>query len=836
MTSFSASNAMRMQTLSTENRIMEDDDSATENVSPANLPCTERQSSVSQLLGGLLLKVGVLDEDTLTKNNISPNLYVEFTFKHPVRVYGWVVRGRVGGMLGPLERRRGFVASYVVTFQDADGQVQILDDPSTDEEEFVSEGNLARPEELSIVELEEEVEFVSEGNLAQPEKLSIVELEEEVVTQTIRMSPIVWSGVPYMAVRLFYCAKDEEEKSEKEPSTMQQAMASTTGGTFALNLETAKSELGVAPPAQAKQTTDTKPVGDSPHLPYTHCLNPATWRYASQSSPVDQFSALGNPNQAWRAILGVHYTPYLFPSLADSEAHNNPLLEVSFRKKSRVDALKVAGLAEGGEPGKWGVVTKFQLLYKDPLTEKWVYNRDSSGMARVFKTDKTRTRDNAQEVSVFHLPAPINTFSMGLFPLAWANRPYLALDFLACYTEPIEMKPKTPEAPPEETKINIQTEVEEKKEISGGKEVAKKEKKRVKKKIKQKKRKKGKKKGAKKIKKVQKKEKKTKKLKKKKKKGKQKGVGKPKTKKLKGKRKQKVKNKIRKVTIKKKGKPEKKGKKKKGGKKGKKKSKKILKKTSKKGVGKKGKKKSKVIKKTITSKKGEGKKGKKKKRGGKGKKKGKKGGKAKAAEITKKTETITITENVEKGGNNTSTSILDEILDEAATLEESLSQTKKKGQSELKEAERNAADQCDVGDSVVADDGKPTPIQFNEVDGQQLSNTDNATFSLLRPPRTVTSLLLATPVDRMEDGQTVQSFVVRYKADGGNSTHWETFQHRGKNKVFKYWYPYPVFKPQVRSFFQALPLLIPEKVTFLQILPKKWNGTHPQMLVDVLGC
>ena len=64
------------------------------------------------------------------------------------------------------------------------------------------------------------------------------------------------------------------------------------------------------------------------------------------------------------------------------------MLEVIFAGKSRVDAVKVAGLGveEGGgeeEEEAWGVVTQFHLLYKDPKTDKWLYYADSSGKARV---------------------------------------------------------------------------------------------------------------------------------------------------------------------------------------------------------------------------------------------------------------------------------------------------------------------------------------------------------------------------------------------------------------------------------------------------------------------
>ena len=45
---------------------------------------------------------------------------------------------------------------------------------------------------------------------------------------------------------------------------------------------------------------------------------------------------------------------------------------------------QVGGLGEAGEDnGRWGAVTKFSLLYKDPKTDQWLYYSDSEGIPRV---------------------------------------------------------------------------------------------------------------------------------------------------------------------------------------------------------------------------------------------------------------------------------------------------------------------------------------------------------------------------------------------------------------------------------------------------------------------
>ena len=113
------------------------------------------------------------------------------------------------------------------------------------------------------------------------------------------------------------------------------------------------------------------------------CKSPPVWRYSEKPTPVDAFSARGNPQQAWRAMLGLDYIPYLFPTVGpDSQSHR--LLEVIFRNPSRVDALKVGGLGEVGEiTGMWGAVTKFSMLYKDPGTGEWEYYTDTVGTPRV---------------------------------------------------------------------------------------------------------------------------------------------------------------------------------------------------------------------------------------------------------------------------------------------------------------------------------------------------------------------------------------------------------------------------------------------------------------------
>ena len=44
-----------------------------------------------------------------------------------------------------------------------------------------------------------------------------------------------------------------------------------------------------------------------------------------------------------------------------------------------------------------------------------------------------RTRGTAQKVVVFRLPVPVVTDAVGIFPQKWSNKPYLALDLMACY-------------------------------------------------------------------------------------------------------------------------------------------------------------------------------------------------------------------------------------------------------------------------------------------------------------------------------------------------------------------------------------------------------------------
>ena len=113
------------------------------------------------------------------------------------------------------------------------------------------------------------------------------------------------------------------------------------------------------------------------------CISPPAWRYAAKPTPVDYFLARGNSHQAWRALLGVNYTPYLFPTLGP-HTRTHRLLEIIFRKQSRVVGLKVGGLGEAGKnTGTWGAVTKFSLLYKDPDEQDWQYYTDSSNTPRV---------------------------------------------------------------------------------------------------------------------------------------------------------------------------------------------------------------------------------------------------------------------------------------------------------------------------------------------------------------------------------------------------------------------------------------------------------------------
>ena len=83
------------------------------------------------MLGGLLLEAGVLDQDTLARNDLNNDSSVDFSFLQPVLVRGWTVKGREGGLFGPYSKRRGYVASYVVTFLDKDKDVAVVEDPKS---------------------------------------------------------------------------------------------------------------------------------------------------------------------------------------------------------------------------------------------------------------------------------------------------------------------------------------------------------------------------------------------------------------------------------------------------------------------------------------------------------------------------------------------------------------------------------------------------------------------------------------------------------------------------------------------------------------------------------
>ncbi|KAL8622784.1 hypothetical protein ACOMHN_026905 [Nucella lapillus] len=385
-----------------------------------NRPCQDRQLRNSTMFGGLMAKSGMLPEGDLQTQGIPNITFLQFSFQHSVTVRGWTLKGRSGGMFGPLTKRRGLVDSYVVTYQTEKGGVEILSDPETEDDEFVSDGNLAQPEDVTDVDL-----------------------KTGVVTQTLRMAPVSWSGVPFMAVKLFVCAKandltidelkaevkDEDEDEDVSVNEMENELKHTrSGGTFTAAMDAAKAAMGINPPKPETDEFAQKP----PYLPFTQCLHQPMWRYANKLTPVDQFSARGNPQQAWRAILGITYTPYLFPT-SGTRSHRHQLLEILFRNRTHVTAVKVAGLGEAGEDnGRWGAVSKFSLLFKDPKTDKWVYYADSTGTPRVF-TVGNRTRGTAQKVGVFHLPVPLSTDALGIFPHHWVNKPYFALDILACY-------------------------------------------------------------------------------------------------------------------------------------------------------------------------------------------------------------------------------------------------------------------------------------------------------------------------------------------------------------------------------------------------------------------
>ncbi|KAK7450219.1 hypothetical protein BaRGS_00039967, partial [Batillaria attramentaria] len=555
-------------------------------------PCgTEQEVVRRQILGGVLALAGLESMEDVNKAGISNKTYMEINFTSPLRVLGWEVRGRRGPMYGPLQKRRGFVDSYVVTYVTEGNQVLVIEDPESHREEHISRGSLALPDVGTMVSLPKPVR-----------------------TKSIRITPEVWSGVPYLEFKLFVCSRSSNPLS----SSTAQAIAGTTGATEEISISISEDKGSVDNKAQEKKGSNNetkedkteKTSGDTtqntegsdkdggekddtkgknkkvkstkveiaeetkeeetivtkgaaggkeanaedtsvkieqlkkdlaesrsqtaeqaaksaaeassegpkvpgassvgsnasgagesnvgsnapgagtsnegpksstaepggkgstgsageagsqgsndsveeagseeskdvqpshyqltihPHNP--KCEKPTDWRYAGKPSPVDYFTARSNPQQAWRAIMGLGYTPYLFPTVVP-HAHSHRLLEIVFLARTRLDGLRAAGLSEGqakGEDSKeWGSVTRFSLMFKDAGTEKWRYYRDGNGTRRVF-TMGTRTKDNAGNPAVFHLPKPLDCDAVGIFPQSWENKPYLQIDLLACYLLP----------------------------------------------------------------------------------------------------------------------------------------------------------------------------------------------------------------------------------------------------------------------------------------------------------------------------------------------------------------------------------------------------------------
>ena len=58
------------------------------------------------------------------------------------------------------------------------------------------------------------------------------------------------------------------------------------------------------------------------------------WRYKIKPTPADEFTAQGNPDQAWRAMMGIDYVPYLFPTKTDkNNVTTKHMLAVFFRSR-----------------------------------------------------------------------------------------------------------------------------------------------------------------------------------------------------------------------------------------------------------------------------------------------------------------------------------------------------------------------------------------------------------------------------------------------------------------------------------------------------------------------
>ena len=98
--------------------------------------CKDRVSINKTLLGGLLLQSGAITEKELKLNDIPNATYVEFSFYNPVEVTGWSIQGKGGEMFGPIAKRRGYVASYLVTYVSDvnEGEVERIKNPATDDE------------------------------------------------------------------------------------------------------------------------------------------------------------------------------------------------------------------------------------------------------------------------------------------------------------------------------------------------------------------------------------------------------------------------------------------------------------------------------------------------------------------------------------------------------------------------------------------------------------------------------------------------------------------------------------------------------------------------------
>ncbi|XP_025076847.1 uncharacterized protein LOC112553678 isoform X2 [Pomacea canaliculata] len=460
---------------------------------PKEKPCTDTREVVRSMEFDSLSFKDRLPE------SIGKTSFLEFDFALPVLVVGWTTRGRAGFRHGFYKQEPGFVSTYVVTYITETGKMQQLEDPLTRDGEFKPHGDLSFADIPSVVNLLKPVEI-----------------------RSIRFTPLTWSGVPFLEVRLVICSlsmakmilrdaldvsnieqkviEEETKKVNKDLLVLQSDLTGQNVGAedpevivmdakklkkdiknlksdikekviedaliessefpedylllprkktkkveveiiaeHTPRLKGLNSELAIEAAKAIEQEDDDEEevvLLETKHSQHQSCRQPEEWRYSAETTPVDTFSALGNPAQAWRAVYDIGYVPYLFPTDTPNH-HSHRLLEITFHHRSVVMGLKVAGVSNVRGPegeSEWGAVTRFSLLYKNNGGE-WDYYADMSGTPRVFQTG-AQSKEDAKNPVVFHLPKALEADAIGIFPDEWVHKPYLSIDILACYLLP----------------------------------------------------------------------------------------------------------------------------------------------------------------------------------------------------------------------------------------------------------------------------------------------------------------------------------------------------------------------------------------------------------------